>query len=877
MQEKLKQLLPYLLPVVIIAVVSAVYFYPAFSGNSLVQSDIRQFKGMAQETMEYRKQFDSEPYWTNSMFGGMPSYQITAIYDSALRQVTQFFQLFFPRPAGYFFLYGLGFYILLLAMGANKWLSTIGALGYAFSTYFIIILEAGHNTKAHAIGYMAPALAGLILTYKGREKLGAAVLLLFLSLQIFANHLQITYYMGLIFLFYIGYQAIKSFQDKDFKPFIRSSVISGAVLLVALLVNSANLFNTMSYTKATTRGTGELTIKPDGTSNGDIATSGLDKQYATAWSYGIEESLSLFVPNVKGGGSGSIINSQEDFAKYKDPQLKAFINQVYGGQMPSFGRYIKTYWGEQSFTSGPVYIGAAIFYLFLLAMFFIRGKWRWAIFGVTLLSLLLSWGKNFMPLSSFFLDYIPGYNKFRAVSMTLVILELTIPLLAFVGIKELIEKPDYWAENKKKFYAVSVGFIGVLFILLAFPDGLLNFTSSMEEAALNNEVSRNPQIGMQVQQSVDALKDLRISVFRGDLLRTLFIVALSALLIWFRLEKNLKLNYFLVGLGIIVVADLAPVNKRYLNNEKQQGKFLSWEPKDANAFPFTPSAADMQILEMERRESAQVNEAITNATANLTKEEKRNQNAVYAAQFSALNFATDYRVLNLSTSTFNDATTSYYHKSIGGYHGAKLQRYQDLIEFHFSQGVNPAVINMLNTKYVIQQTQQGVMAIKNPDALGNAWFVNNVEWVANADEEIMALKDLDPSKTAVVDERFKSVVTESNLDTNASIRLISYLPNELQYISNSTRDQFAVFSEIYYADGWQAYLDGTPVEHARVNYVLRGMNIPAGQHEVIFKFEPQGVQMGNMVSLIGGILMLLAVAYLLYASLKESQTSNEEA
>ena len=858
-QNKLKQALPYLWPILIFLAVTIIYFYPAFKGFSPRQTDIMNFKGMVQEISEFREQYGEEPYWTNSMFGGMPAFQISARFDNVYKEVADFFRLYLPSPAGLFFMYALGFYILLLVAGCNQWVSAVGAIAFAFSSYFIIIIEAGHVTKARAIGFMAPVFAGVMALYQGRLKLGAALTLLFLSLNLASNHLQITYYLGLTILIYLLFRLYWDWKAGELPRFLKASVVGLLVVVGALLANNANLVNTMRYSEYTTRGPSDLTIRADGSPNDDIETSGLDKEYATDWSYGIEESLTLFIPNAKGGATAQIgaDNSELDKA---DPRFRQNVAQQ------------NQYWGNQRFTSGPVYVGILVFYLFLLALFVVRGPWVWPLLVATVLSLFLGWGKNFMPLTDFFLDYIPGYNKFRAVSMTLVILELTIPLMAFVGLKKLISEPEKWPQRQKTFYYTTGGFALFLVVLAVAPGAFLDFLSDKERLAFANQADQGPQMANTMQMFADSLKAVRVAIFKADVLRSLVFVLLGAGLMWWKLAKKGPLQWFLAGLGLLVMADLWSVNTRYFGTAKEGGRYVNWMPDEQKEYPFTPTSADLQILSSEMSRSPRINQAVKEATADasiytgLVGNARRKAQA--ADQFSALNFNSNYRVLNTALSTFNDASTSYFHKSVGGYHGAKLQRFQNLVDFHFAGGINPLVLNMLNTRYIIRNGNQGPVATRNPDALGAAWPVKNVRYVASANEEIQALRDFDPASEVVIQEQFRSQVPEFRFDSSATITQREFLPNRLVYTSVAAAPQFVVFSEIYYPDGWKATIDGEEADILRVNYLLRGIHIPAGKHEIVMTFDPEVVRATNTLGWITGLLSLLAVVAMLWMSVR---------
>ncbi|GAB4333282.1 MAG: YfhO family protein [Bacteroidales bacterium] len=797
-QLNLKKLSGYIVPVILFLLITLAYFNPLLEGKQLKQDDIIRHKGMSKEIVDFRERTGEEPLWTNSMFGGMPAYQISVKYTGNLvKWVDRVFRLGLPRPADYVFLYMLGFFILMLVLRVNPWLAMAGAIAYGFSSYFFIILEAGHNSKAHAIAYMAPVLAGVIALYQGRIRLGVALTLLFMALEITAGHPQITYYLGLIILLLGITQLVSAIRNKTVPAFVRQSLLLAGAVLLAVSTNITSLWTTWEYSKVTIRGKTELSTEKEN------RTSGLDKDYATQWSYGIAETGTLLIPDFHGGASYGALSENSNVARV----LKQ--NQVPDNQIRNLLRAMPTYWGTQPFTSGPVYVGAIVFFLFIFGLFYLKGPWKWWLLAATLLSVLLSWGKNFPLLTDFFLHYIPGYNKFRAVSMTLVIAELTLPLLGFWALAEAFRAQNN-KEELMKALKWSFGITGGILLLFAlFPSLFFSFES--------------PNDAIYKQQFPDWLMNALIAdrkaLLRSDAWRSLVFVLLSAGLLWAMFQQKLKAGYVLAGLTLLVLIDLWAVDRRYLDKED----FVSPRTME-NPYPMTQ--ADKLILK---------------------------------------DPDPDYRVLNLTVDPFADASTSYYHKSIGGYHGAKLRRYQELYDYQIKGKMNPAVLNMLNTKYIIQPgANNKPEVVPNPGALGHAWFADTLMWVDNADEELDALTGLDPEHVAVADKRFQEVVGDftPSHDSTALIQLIEYQPNHLKYQTNTAKDQLAVFSEIYYDKGWQAYVDGNPAPHFRVNFVLRAMVVPAGKHLVEFKFEPKSYYTGEKVSLAGSILLLLLVLYL---------------
>jgi len=788
-----KKLLPFVAAIAVFFVLTMSYFNPLIEGKRLMQGDISHFRGMSKEIVDYRAKTGEEPLWTNSMFGGMPAYQISVQYKANLiKHIDQLLQLGLPNPAGFVFLYFLGFFILLLVLGVDPWLSLAGAIAYAFSSYFFIILSAGHNSKAHAIAYMAPVLAGIILTFRKKYLIGGVLTDIFLSLEISANHLQITYYLLLIVVAYGINEFIFKIREKEFNSFLKAFGVLLVAVFLAILTNITTLWATYDYTPYTTRGKSELT------SNKKDRSSGLDRDYATGWSYGIPETMTLLIPDFNGGASGVALGTKS--ATYKalqannipEEQAQGFVNQK-----------LPMYWGTQPNTSGPVYVGAIIFFLFIFGLLIVENRYRWWILGITVISIMLSWGKNFMPFTNFFFDYIPGYSKFRAVSMTLVIAELTIPLLAIFALKKVFQEGINKQVVLKKllytFYVVG----GICLIIALFGSSLFSFANPNDA----NYFKGLPD------WLVAAIRQDRASMLRFDAFRSLVFIAIATGAIWAFLKNKLKKEWVVVILILGFLVDGWAVNKRYLNND-------DFARKSEIENPFQPSQADLMIMK---------------------------------------DTDPDYRVLNLMVDPFNDASTSYFHKSIGGYHGAKLRRYQELIEHQISKN-NQNVLNMLNTKYFIGRGQDGSPVPQlNMAALGNAWFVDNYRLVPNADSELVALSKFEPAKTAIVDVRFKGLVEKYNSqkDTTAFLKLTNYAPNKLDYAYKAGSDQLAVFSEIYYEKGWNAYVDGKLTPHFRADYVLRSMVLPAGEHKVEFRFEPTFFKTGERVSFASSLLLIV--------------------
>ncbi|MBS1646986.1 MAG: hypothetical protein JST67_06565 [Bacteroidetes bacterium] len=834
----IKKALPYLAAVAVFLIVSLLYFSPLLDGKKQIQqSDVMHYKGTAQEIADFRKQHGGEePLWTNSMFGGMPAYQISVRYHGNLMQyVDKILQLGLPHPIGMVFLYFLGFFVLMLCLRVNPWLAAVGSLAYGFSSFFFIILEVGHNTQAHAIAYMAPLLGGIILILRKNYVLGAALTTLFTSLELYANHVQITYYFFMIVAAFVITEAIGSFKEKTLPDFAKRMMFLMGALLIGVLPNTANLWATYEYGKYTTRGTSDLTIDERGQSNAGNKTSGLDKDYATQWSYGINESFTLLIPNFKGGVSEPIsAHNQKALESIADPQMRQ-----YAGSMMS-------YFGNQMFTLGPVYIGAVVIFLAVLGMFLIKDRIKWALLSITLISIMLAWGKNMMWFTDIFFSLLPGYNKFRAVSMILVIAELTLPMLAVLALDKILQSSDNTPvtigkknTSTKKVLIISASIVGG-FALLNYlvPTLFNNFQAEGELGSLVVQAQRqDPSVSTaQIENAyapvLEQAEVARKEIFKSDAIRTFIFVLLTFGALWFYLNKKITKELFFAVMAVFVLADMLPIARRYLNS----GNFVAKTQMEA---PFPKSKADEFILQ---------------------------------------DASPDYRVLKLGN-PFNDASVSYWHKSIGGYHGAKLKRYHELMSFRLDPdmavlmqslrkgGISDSslreafsktqTLNMLNTKYVI--VNEDAPPLINPMANGNAWFVKDIISVNSADDEILKLAQINTKETAIINKKFDEVLGafKPHYDAESYIKLNSYLPNKLVYETQAKTDQLAVFSEIYYPKGWVATIDGKENPYVNADFVLRAMKIPAGKHIVTFSFEPAVYFVGEKISLVGSFLVLL--------------------
>lgn len=809
-----KEYRPILIALPVFVLLTLAYVSPVLEGRRLLQPDIVNWQGMSKEIADHREAYGEEPLWTNSMFGGMPAFQISVHHPGNLaRLLHSVITLGLPSPADMIFLYFLGFFIFLLLLRLNPWVALAGAVAFAFSSYHFIIIEAGHNTKAIAIGYMAPVLGAVVYTFKRQMLAGALLFALFMGLQLMANHYQITYYLGFIVLFYGIFELANHWKEKQLPGFFRKLGLLTAALLLAIGMNFGNFWSTYAYTSETMRGGSELSLQEE------ASERGLSKEYITHWSYGIGESFSLLIPNAKGGGTGPLAAHPRALEKL-EPDMRDMIGRE------------NRYWGDQPFTSGPVYVGSVVLFLFILSLFLTRGPLKEALLLAILLGLLLSWGRNFMPLTSFFIDYIPGYDKFRAVSMTLVIVELCIPALAFIGLHRLYKNPDLLNIRHPALLTAFGLTAGLALLFYLAPRLFFDFFSQAESRAFADFQANEPALASQMNRYMHALEQARVALFRADALRSFLFVTVGAGLVWLLIRKKIGGPLFAGLMALLITADMWPVNRRYLNND-------DFVPRRRAERPFPLRTADQYILQ-----------------------------------------DTDqFRVLDMTESTFNSARTSFYHHSIGGYHGAKLQRYQDLIDLHLGREMagidallnsheeagpiqeglkDKGVLNMLNTRYIIYHPDAPPLA--NPHALGNAWLVHSFRLVEDADEEILGLNQFDPSVEALIDRRFADHLQGKTLeaDPHARIELLHYRPNHLQYAYEAASDQLAVFSEIFYADGWQVTVNGEAADHFRVNYVLRGMVLPAGSYQVEFRFEPRSFRAGARIAYLSSMLFILA-------------------
>lgn len=788
-----------LLPVLLFIVLSFVYFSPdVIEGKILFQHDTQQGLAIGHEAQEYARESGETPRWTGSLFSGMPTFQISPSYSSnaPLKALQHVYNLWLVSPVSLVFIMMLGFYILLLTLNVRWYLAAFGAIAYAFSSYFFIIIAAGHIWKFITLAYIPPTIAGVILAYRGRYLLGGALAALFGALQIMSNHVQMSYYFLFVICAVVVAYGVEHYRSHTMPRFFKATGVLVVAALLAVGANASNLYHTYKYSKESMRGGHTELTSPDA-DKPKPSGSGLDKDYITQWSYGKMETLTLLIPDSKGGASGPLSES-ERAVKAADPQLRPYLSQV------------DRYWGDQPFTAGPVYVGALIFFLFVLGCFIVRTPLKWALLVVTILTIMLSWGKNMMWLTDWFIDYFPMYNRFRTVSSILVVAEFCMPLLAVLALKKIFDDPSILSREKRWFY-LSGGIVAGIALLAALVPGLFDtFLKDYEREAAGQPGYAELFAG---------IAEARKAVFTADAWRSFIIVVLGFAVLWLLNRKKVNATVALVALAVILVGDMYPVNKRYLNS----GNFVT-PARKTNPFPMTD--ADRYIL-----------------------------------QDKDMN----YRVLNAAAgeslaACFSEPRTSYYHKSIGGYHAAKLRRYQDLIDRQLVNG-NMNVLNMLNTRYIIQPLEDGrETVVRNPGALGNAWFVSEVKWVDNADAEMAAITDFDPSRTAVADRRFAREIGDKVVPPAAgdTIYETGYKPDELTYRYRSQQGGLAVFSEIYFPWGWQVTVDGKPVDMARVNYVLRAVNLPAGEHEVIFRFDPPSVHTTEAIAYVSLFLILVA-------------------
>lgn len=825
----LKQWLPDVLVVILFAVLSYAYFYPAVSEDRILyRHDASAGRGAGQEQTEYLEKTGERTRWTNSLFGGMPTYQLAPSYDSqdTLIGISWLYRLGLPEFVWYVFVYLLGFYILLRAFDFRQHLAALGSIIWAFSSYFFIIIAAGHIWKVYALAYLPPMIAGIVLAYRGKYLWGLVVTALFAALEIYANHVQMTYYYLFIILFMVIAYLVDAIRNKKLAHFWKATAVCAAGALIGICLNLSNLYHTWQYSKESMRGKSEL-VKAN-TEN--QTSSGLDRDYITQWSYGIDETWTLLIPNAKGGAHQIKLGEDADAMAKVDPQFQQIVAQWY------------QYWGEQPFTAGPVYVGAFVMMLFILGCFIVKGPMKWALLAATILSIMLSWGKHFMPLTNFFIDFVPMYAKFRTVSSILVIAEFTIPLLAIMALKRLVDEPELIKTRRTSIYLI-VSFVltaGLAWIFRLMPTAFFDFISTADTAQLSQYVPQE-----YLAPILDSISKARVEVFKSDCMRSAWIIVIGTVLLFLYKANKLKAPYMVGAILVLCLVDMWQINKRYLYDEM-------FVDKTVREQPIKMSAAEEQILKDK---------------------------------------SLDYRVLNLASNTFNENETSFYLKSIGGYHAAKLRRYQEMIDAYISKemsgvfsGLTSAqgditkvngdsiwpVLNMLNAKYFILPLQSGqTVPVQNPYTYGNAWFVDKVNYVDNANQEIDMVGKLNLRHEAVADKKFAEQLGESvKQDSTSIVTITSYEPNKLVYDVHSDKGGVVVFSEIYYP-GWTATVDGEEVELGRVNYILRALNVKPGNHKVELSFFPKSVDITETVAYVAYGILLLVVLFLIFMEWKK--------
>lgn len=834
----LKKCLPDAIVIVIFAVISFAYFFvPVSQGKILFRHDSQASVGLGQELTQYEQCTGEVTRWTNSVFSGMPTYQISPSYNSTdgLSAVMSAYHLWLPDYVWFIFAYLLGFYILLRAFNFRQSLAALGSIIWAFSSYFLIIIAAGHLWKVMALAYLPPMIGGVVLAYRGKYLWGFIVTAVFTAFEIKANHVQMTYYYLFIVLFMVIAYLVQAIREKRLQHFFKASGILIAAALIGIAINISNLYHTWEYQKESMRGKSELTKA----NSANQTSSGLDRDYITQWSYGIDETLTLLVPDAKGGASVPLSQNATAMAK-ANPEVENMLPQLYEA--------IPQYFGTQPGTSGPVYVGAFVLFLFVLGLFIVKTPIKWALLAATALSILLSWGHNFMGFTNFFLDYVPMYAKFRTVASILVIAEFTIPLLAALALKRIVDEPTVLTKNMKYVYASFALTAGVALAIALMPSMMGPFVSDQERQMLSGIQGMTPDVQNMMLSSIATMRGAMVS---ADAWRSIVIIIIGvAMLLLFKAQK-IKAIYLIVGISALCLIDLWQVDKRYLNDEM-------FVPKSERDTPQQATATDLQILKDK---------------------------------------SLSYRVLNFASGAFNENNTSYFHKSIGGYHPAKLRRYQEMIDKYIAPEMQTAmqaiankggvmsevdgrklfpILNMLNAKYFIVPLQgNATTSIQNPYAQGNGWFVDKLTYVADANAEYAGVGKIDVSHEAVADKKFEPILgqTQTN-DSTARVVLTKYEPNNMTYTVSSTKGGVVVFSEVYYP-GWTATIDGQPAELGRVNYILRALNVKAGKHEVVLDFHPTSISTTETIAYAALIVLLLAICVAIYSEKKKQKTTKE--
>lgn len=819
MKNWFKENSSHLIVVALFFVLVFFYFSPVWQGKALSQHDVVQAMGSQKELFDYRAKDGHAPQWTNSMFGGMPTYQIWYEHTNNIASyVNNIVKAVFPLPADVILIYLLGSYFLLSVLRIRPWLAAAGAIAITFSSYNFIYIEAGHVNKAYAIAYLAPIIGAVILCYRGNRLWGPVLLAIFLALEIRTNHVQMTYYLFIALLIYVAFELYYAIRDKKMPAFLKATGVQIGAVVVAVAVNASVLFPTYEYSKLTTRGKANMAKVDE-----DAKGAGLDKEYAYAWSQGIGENLTFLIPNAYGGKSQGVLGEDSHVVKFFTG-LGAPQNQAL-----QMAQSIPTYWGEKSMTAGPWYFGAGIICLFILGLFIVKDRLKWWILSAVVLTLLLSFGRHFPLISDLFFDYFPMYNKFRAVESILIILSILIPLLAIMAVNELINRGDEVAQLDKK-VLYTFGIVGAICLVVALMPNILAFKTSTHQEFVQMLTQNFGDANLANQLSAELIKD-RADLASADAWRSLGIVLVVFALVWFFVKKKVSANILVIGIGLITLIDLWSVDKRYLNND-------TFVDKSVTKNPIQEREVD-QLIRMDKDPH--------------------------------------YRVLDLTTNPFSDAKASYFHKNLGGYHAAKLMRFQEVLEHQFNGAINEDVLDMFNVRYVItKDPNNGAERIqRRSTAAGNAWFVDKVTFVKDNAQEMQAISSFNPSKEAFVHDEFKDKLNAARLGRpdNAAITLTSYHPDKMVYEYTAPNDVFAVFSEVYYDKGWKAYVDGEEMPIIRADYILRGLQLPGGNHKVEFVFDPQTMKISNMVSLIGSIVLVLGLIGVIVVSNRKKKIS----
>ncbi|MCH2199131.1 MAG: YfhO family protein [Flavobacteriales bacterium] len=878
MKDMLFKAIPHTVAVLVFVILSSVFFSPAYDGHDLRQGDIAQFLGMSKEIRDYREFYEEETLWTNSMFGGMPSYQISLLQTRNVpKMIFTAIRTAFPGPVGTVFLAMLSFYILGLCLRVNPWLAMIGGVAFGFSSVHILYLAAGHASKINAIALMPGVLGGVLLAYRGKMFLGASVAALFLAMHLSANHLQMTYYLIYLIAFAGIAEIIRLAMKGEMGSAIKASgmLVIGAIL--AVLPNLTNILTTYEYSKYSTRGDSELTVLPPAIAeidpNKEINDDGLEKDYILEYSMARGEFWSMMVPNIKGGAAGAIGNDR-DLLKVADSQFRENVAQS------------NRYWGEQNYTGGAFYFGALIMALFIASLFVLKDPLKWAFLLLSILAIILSW-RTASGLTDFFIDNVPLFGKFRDTKMMLVVISIMAPTMSILLIDELIKGLE---DKRKKWLFIGMGAAVLPLILFMAAPNVMDFISPMETAQFKEAIIQSNN-DFQMVDFIDGLQEslvnVRQKIMLKDIQRSLLIILLGFAILVVLTLKKLDYRIAIAVLGVIIIGDIYNVDRRYLNNEKKAGQYLSWQKTIDKQFPYMASQADQMIFDLEIQKNPELASIVRDAVEDFQKTAKvkyfadlrSNEKEMatikvqQSAQFGMFNLNTNFRVLNIRN-PFNDARTSYFHKSLGGYHGAKLGRYNELVEFYMRTELqrflesantigaaalqNMEIANMLNAQYLILDPNG--QPLPNPNANGNVWFVKDVEFVDSANEEMESMEIFDSKVTAIVHNEFKNMVPVAiTPDSTAVIEMTEYKPNMISYRSNASTKQLAVFSEIWYPKGWLAYVDGIEQPIIRANYVLRGLALEPGEHEIEFVFDPAVYHSGQICSLVGSILLLMFV------------------